>query len=225
MDTLYSLLSFVLHLDDHLALLMTNYGTWMYLFLFTIIFLETAFIPAAMLPGDSLLFASGLVVASSIDVLNIHLLFILLVLASIFGNKVNYYLGKLIGPKIFHRNDSWLFNKKHLATAHSYYERFGGKTIIIARFIPIVRTFAPFIAGVSYMSDRQFFIYNIFGALLWIGSLLYGSYLFGNIPVVRDNFSFVIIAIIVMSILPAIIKLIHHKYTQKKTTSIIRRVD
>jgi len=211
----YYLIDFVLHLDTHLSALLAALGIWTYVFLFGIIFLETAFVVTAMLPGDSLLFASGALVAST-NILNIHILFIALVAASIIGNTVNYYLGKWIGPKIFRYQDSWLLNKKHIEEAHRYYERFGGKTIIIARFVPIVRTFAPFVAGIGYMSYRQFSFYNVVGAVLWIGSLLYGSYLFGNIPIIKENFSLVVMAIIVISVLPIIIKLIHQKFSQAK---------
>ncbi|HZW61192.1 MAG TPA: DedA family protein [Candidatus Babeliales bacterium] len=216
MDILHYVLTFILHLDDHLIQLVTTYGIWTYIFLFGIIFLETAIIPAAILPGDSLLFASGALAASAAGVLNIHLLFILLVAASVMGNGLNYYIGKWLGPKIFRSHHSWLFNKKHIDNAHRYYERYGGKTIIIARFIPIVRTVAPFIAGIGYMTYRQFFVYNLTGALLWIGFLLYGSFLFGNIPIVKQNFSLVIVAIVVISILPAILEFIYQKYSQAK---------
>ncbi len=211
METLHQLLNFVLHLDHHLTTFVTLYGMWTYGLLFLIIFCETGLVVTPFLPGDSLLFAAGAIAAGTSDALNIHLLFVLLVIASITGNGLNYFIGRLIGPKIFFSNKSWFFNKDYLDKAHRFYERFGGKTIIIARFIPIIRTFAPFVAGVGYMSYRQFYFYNIIGAVLWIGSLLYGSYWFGNLPFIKDHFSTVILAIIVISLLPPVIELVRHK--------------
>ena len=165
----------------------------------------------AFLPGDSLLFATGALAATMPDKLNIHVLVLLLITASVAGNGLNYFLGKWIGPRVFKSGNSWFFNKKHLDQAHYFYERYGGKTIIIARFIPIVRTFAPFIAGLGYMTYRQFFIYNLIGAVLWISGLLYGSYLFGNIGFVKQHFSMVIIAIIIISLLPPCIELLRRR--------------
>ena len=189
MNTLHYLITFVLHLDEHLIAFVTTYGAWTYAMLFLIIFCETGIIVTAFLPGDSLLFAAGALSASMNNALNIHILFVSLLAASVIGNGVNYFIGKWLGPKVFCSRTSWLLNPKHLEKAHYFYERFGGKTIIIARFIPVVRTVAPFIAGLGYMTYRQFFIYNLIGALLWIGLLLYGSYSFGNIPVVKQHFS------------------------------------
>ncbi len=211
METLHILLNFFLHLDVHLIAFVNAYGIWTYALLFTIIFCETGIIITAFLPGDSLLFASGALAANT-GILNIHMLFILLVTASVIGNGVNYFIGKWLGPKVFYSKQSWLFNKKYLAKTHRFYERFGGKTIIIARFIPIIRTFAPFIAGIGYMTYRQFFIYNLIGAVLWIGTLLYGSYLFGNIPIVKQHFSLMLLVIIVLSILPAIVEILRRQY-------------
>ncbi len=210
METLQHFISFFLHIDEHLIAFVSTYGAWTYALLFCIIFCETGIIFAALLPGDSLLFAVGALSAQAASALNVHALFILLVIASVTGNGMNYFIGKWVGPKVF-RGDSWFFNKKHIDQAHYFYERYGGKTIIIARFIPIVRTFAPFIAGIGYMTYRQFFIYNLIGALLWIGGLVYGSYLFGNIPFVQEHFSMVILAIIALSLTPPFIELIRHK--------------
>lgn len=216
MDTLHSLINFILHLDTHLLSFVTAYGTWTYILLFTIIFSETGIIFAAFLPGDSLLFATGALSAHT-GALNVHLLFTLLVIASVTGNGMNYFIGKWIGPRVFYSGNSWVFNKKHLDNAHRFYERYGAKTIIIARFIPIIRTVAPFIAGVGYMTYRHFFIYNLIGALLWIGGLVYGSYLFGNIPFVKEHFSLVVLAIIALSLAPPVIEVIRHKIRQCKT--------
>lgn len=210
MDTLHHLLSFILHIDAHLTTFVTNYGVWTYALLFLIIFCETGLVVTPFLPGDSLLFASGAIAATATD-LNIHLLFTLLVIASIGGNGLNYYLGRLIGPRIFSSPKSFLFNKNYLTKAHLFYERFGGKTIIFARFIPIIRTFAPFVAGIGAMSYRKFYLYNIAGAIAWIGSLLYLSFWFGNFPAVKDHFSLVIVATILLSILPPFIELLRRK--------------
>lgn len=211
METLHYLINFVLHLDEHLIAFVTAYGAWTYALLFLIIFCETGIIFSAVLPGDSLLFAAGALTANVAGIINVHVLFMLLVCASVLGNGLNYFIGKWLGARVFCSKDSWLFNKKHVDNAHGFFERYGGKTIIIARFIPMVRTFAPFVAGIGYMTYRQFLVYSLIGALLWIGVLVYGSYLFGNIPFVRQHFSLVIIAIIVLSIFPAIIEIMRRK--------------
>jgi len=217
MDTLHSLINFILHIDEHLIAFVTAYGAWTYALLFLIIFCESGIIFTAFLPGDSLLFAIGALTASMSGVLNIHLLFFFLVIASVSGNGLNYFVGNWIGPKVFRSGNSWIFNKKHIEKAHVFYERYGGKAIIIARFIPIVRTLVPFIAGVGYMKYRQFFIFNLVGALLWIGGLVYGSYLFGNIPFVKQHFSLVILAIIILSLMPPLIEMIRHRYFRGRT--------
>ncbi|MHB1946871.1 MAG: DedA family protein [Gammaproteobacteria bacterium] len=217
METLHYLLSFVLHIDSHLTAFVTTYGIWAYGLLFLIIFCETGLVVTPFLPGDSLLFAAGAIAASTSDALNIHLLFVLLVIASITGNGLNYFIGRLVGPKVFFSNQSLLFNKNHLTKAHQFYERFGGKTIIFARFIPIIRTFAPFVAGIAYMSYRKFFFYNVLGAILWIGSLLYISFWFGNLPAVKDHFSYIIVAIILVSLLPPVIEIARRKYCKSPT--------
>lgn len=207
MEFIHYLINFVLHIDQHLTAFVNAYGFWTYVLLFAIIFCETGIIFIAFLPGDSLLFAAGALAANSHTILNINILFLLLVSASVIGNGVNYFTGKWIGPKVFRSQHSWLFNPAHLEKAHHFYERFGGKAIILARFIPIVRTAVPFIAGIGYMTYRHFFIFNLIGALIWMSLLLYGSYSFGNIPFVKEHFSLVIIAIIIISILPAAIGL------------------
>jgi membrane-associated protein len=213
MNTLHLLINFILHLDVHLIAFVTAYGAWTYALLFIIVFCETGLFFTPLLPGDSLLFASGALSAGSTDALNVHVLFFLLVLSSVMGNTLNYYIGKWLAPKVFRSGNSWIFNKKHIEKAHHFYERYGGKTIIIARFIPIVRTFAPFIAGIGYMTFRQFLFFSIIGALLWIGILVYGSYVFGNIPIVKQHFSLVIVAIVFLSILPAIIEYMRRKWS------------
>lgn len=211
MDTIHSILNFILHLDEHLIAFVTTYGAWTYVLLSIIIFCETGIIFTAFLPGDSLLFATGALVAKMPEVLNIHFLFMLLLLASVLGNGMNYFIGKWVGPKVFYSGKSWLFNKHYIDKAHAFYERYGGKTIILARFVPLIRTFAPFIAGIGYMTYRQFFLYNLIGAFLWISILVYGSYLFGNIPIVKQHFSLVILLLIVLSLCPFLLSFIKRK--------------
>jgi len=207
MEILNQLAQFVLHLDQHLITFVKDYGAWTYLLLFLIIFCETGIIVTAILPGDSLLFAAGTIAANVGDAINIHFLFAILLAASIAGNALNYLIGSYVGPKVFKSKNSWLLNPKHVEKTHAFYEKYGGKTIIIARFIPIVRTFAPFIAGVGYMTYREFFFYSTIGAILWVGGLLYASFLFGSIPFIKENFSVVIISIILISVTPAIFEI------------------
>ncbi len=212
METVHYIFNFILHLDQHLLAFVSAYGSWTYFLLFIIIFFETGIIFTAILPGDSLLFTAGALAANATAELNVHVLFLLLTTASIMGNGLNYFIGKWLGPKVFHSKHSWLLNPKYLDKAHHFYEKYGGKTIIIARFIPIIRTVAPFMAGIGYMTYRQFFLFSLMGAFLWIGLLVYGSFLFGNIPIVKEHFSLVIVAIIVLSIVPAILEFLRHKY-------------
>lgn len=202
METIQSLLQYVLHIDIYLINFVETYGIFTYLALFAIIFCETGLVVTPFLPGDSLLFAAGSIAANSQHSLSIQLLFILLLIASILGNKLNYLIGRYLGPKVFSMEKSLWLNPKHLQEAHRFYEKHGGKTIIFARFIPIIRTFAPFVAGVGYMSLRQFTFYNTVSALLWIGSLLGAGYFFGSMPIIKENFSLVIYAIIGVSLLP-----------------------
>jgi len=202
-------IDFFIHLDIYLQGFVQQYGNWIYAILFLVIFCETGLVITPFLPGDSLLFAAGSIAA--ISGMNVHLLAILLVIAAILGDNVNYTIGKFIGPKIFNKEKSLLFNKKYLLKTHNFYEKYGGKTIIIARFIPIIRTFAPFIGGIGSMSYTRFFIYNVVGAFLWICLFIYGGYLFGNIPAVSNNFTLVIFAIIFLSILPPIIEVIRSR--------------
>lgn len=200
----------VLHIDTYLISFISAYGIWTYVILFAIIFCETGLIVTPFLPGDSLLFAAGSIAATS-DALNIQLLFVLLMLASILGNKLNYLVGRAIGPKIFSAQQSWLLNKKHLLEAHQFYEKHGGKTIIFARFIPIIRTFVPFVAGIGYMSLRLFSFYNVVSAVFWIGSLLGAGYFLGSLPLIKDNFSIVIYGIIAFSLLPPFLAFLYRK--------------
>ncbi len=198
----HQFLYFFLHIDTYLIPFIQTYGTWAYLLLFTVIFCETGLIITPFLPGDALLFTVGSIAALPGNPLHLFILLPLLITASILGNQVNYLLGRAIGPRVFSINRPWLFNQENLEEAHRFYEKHGGKTLVFARFIPVVRTFVPFIAGVSYMSIRRFTTYNIGSALLWIGSILNLGYFLGSIPVVKNNFSVVVYGIILVSFLP-----------------------
>lgn len=195
-----------MHLDKHLSEVIQQYGTITYLILFLIIFCETGFVVTPFLPGDSLLFAAGTFAA--LGMLNITWLFVLLSIAAIAGDTLNYWIGHFIGPKIFNKENVRFLNKKHLDHTHNFYEKYGSKTIIIARFVPIVRTFAPFVAGIGSMNYMHFITYNVIGGIAWILICVSAGYLFGNIPVVQQNFTLVIFAIIFVSILPGIIEFI-----------------
>ena len=201
MELISQIIDFFLHLDKYLAEIISNYGTWTYLILFLIIFMETGLVVTPFLPGDSLLFAAG--TFASLGALNVWVLFILLSIAAVLGDTVNYWIGHYIGEKAFSGNIRFL-KKEYLDRTHDFYERHGGKTIILARFIPIIRTFAPFVAGVGEMSYGRFLTYNLVGGILWVGIFVFAGYFFGNIPFVRDNFSVVILAIIVISVLPGV---------------------
>jgi membrane-associated protein len=203
-DIVKFLIDFVLHLDKHLGELIQAYGLLTYAILFFIIFCETGFVVTPFLPGDSLLFAAGTFAARG-D-LDLALLIGLLSVAGISGDTVNYWIGHKIGPKVFKEEKSRLFKKEHLERTHAFYERYGGKTIVIARFVPIVRTFAPFVAGIGAMTYWKFITYNVAGGLGWVASLTLAGYFFGNIPLVKRNFSLVIVVIIVISVLPMIIE-------------------
>jgi membrane-associated protein len=198
-------LDYILHLDAHLATLVAQFGSWTYAILFLIIFAETGLVVTPFLPGDSLLFATGALAA--VTDLNVYVLFVLLTIAAILGDAVNYWVGRNVGMRLFDGRIKYL-KPEYLDRTHAFYEKYGGKTIVIARFVPIVRTFAPFVAGMGSMSYGKFATYNIAGGILWIGSLLFAGYLFGNIPIVKDNFGLVIIGIIILSILPAVFELV-----------------
>jgi len=189
-------------LDQTLVTLAGQYGLWIYALLFVVIFAETGLVVFPFLPGDSILFIAGTIVATA--GLNVHLLVALLIVAAILGDSVNYAVGHYIGPRVYDKPDSRWFKQAHLAQTQSFYDRFGGLTIIIGRFIPIIRTFAPFLAGVAGMTYRRFLSYNVVGAVLWIGLLVYAGYLFGNIPWVRQNLSLIVIGIVIVSVIPAL---------------------
>ena len=217
MQLLQSFLQYALHIDAYLFSFVSHYGFWTYAVLFAIIFCETGLVITPFLPGDSLLFAAGSIAGGSAThaapALSIELLLVLLIIASILGNKLNYLIGRAIGPRIFATKPSRFLNQKHLANAHAFYEKHGGKTIILARFIPLIRTFAPFVAGISQMNLRLFTFYNITSALLWVGSLTYAGYFLGSIPVVKNNFSLFIYGIIALSLMPPVIVFLRGKLT------------
>lgn len=219
METLHSLLHFVLHLDLYLINWVNTYGALTYAFLFIIIFCETGLVILPFLPGDSLLFAAGSIAAQSGDNFSARILFVLLTLASIFGNKVNYLIGRKWGITLFRNRHYQLINLKHLEMTHAFYEKHGGKTLILARFAPIVRTFAPFVAGIGKMSIMRFSFFNVLSAVLWIGSLLSLGYFFGNIPIVKANFTLVIYAIILISLLPACLAYLKSQRSCRKLKS------
>jgi len=212
MDFLTSIIDFILHIDKHLNEIIQTYGTWTYLLLFMVIFVETGLVIMPFLPGDSLLFAAGAFAAQGS--LNVVVLFVLLSFAAILGDTVNYWIGHYIGPKAFSGNVRFL-KKEHLDRTHAFYEKHGGKTIILARFIPIIRTFAPFVAGIGEMTYSHFIFYNVVGALLWCGIFIFGGYLFGNLPIVQENFGLVVIGIIIVSVLPVVIEFVQN-YRRKQ---------
>ena len=202
-DFINHFIDFILHLDKHLVELASQYGTWTYGILFLIIFCETGLVVTPFLPGDSLLFATGALAATG--ALNVVWCFGLLCCAAIIGDNLNYWIGYFLGPKVF-SGDSRLLNRQHLERTHQFYEKHGGKTVIIARFMPIIRTFAPFVAGIGRMNYAKFLTFSVFGSILWMGLFLTAGFWFGNIPVVKRNFTLVVFAIIIISVLPAVIE-------------------
>jgi membrane-associated protein len=202
-DVVRNFVDFFLHLDDHLSQLISQYGIWTHMILFLIVFCETGLVVTPFLPGDSLLFAAGTFAA--LGSLDLWLIIILLVVAAVVGDTVNYWVGAYVGPRAFGGNVRFL-KQEYLERTHAFYEKHGGKTIILARFVPIIRTFAPFVAGVGAMSYPRFIVYNIVGAVIWVVSLVLAGYFFGNIPTVRENFTLVILAIIAISVLPIAIE-------------------
>ena len=203
------LVDFILHIGDHLQELVKNYGNWIYAILFAIVFCETGLVVLPFLPGDSMLFAAGTIAA--VGDMNIFVLIGLLIVAAILGDFVNFEIGKHFGQKLFSNPNSKIFKQSYLQKTHDYYERYGGRTIIIARFIPIVRTFAPFVGGMGNMNYAQFARYNIVGAVLWLVSFTTLGYFFGQLPFVKEHFSWIMIAIIVFSVVPMIVEIIRHR--------------
>jgi membrane-associated protein len=217
MDLVHWFVDFFLQLDKHLAQVIYTYGTWTYGLLFLIVFLETGLVVTPFLPGDSLLFAAGSFAA--LGALDVSFLFVLLSVAAVLGDTLNYAIGKYLGPKVFHFPRSRFFNPEHLRRTHDFYERHGAKTIVIARFVPIVRTFAPFVAGIGAMSYPRFLAYNVFGGVLWVAVCVFAGYFFGNLPFVKQNFTLVILAIIVISILPAVLEFLRQRSQARRATA------
>ncbi len=207
-DLLKRLIDFILHIDRHLAEIIASYGMWTYGLLFLIIFAETGLVVMPLLPGDSLLFAAGAFCAKPETGLNVHLLALLLFIAAVLGDTLNYWIGHKIGPAVFKREDSVWLRRKHLDRAHEFFEKYGGRAVILARFVPIVRTFVPFVAGVGAMTYSRFIAYNLIGGFLWIYFFTYAGFLFGNQPFVQKNFKLVILAIIILSVVPIAVEFV-----------------
>lgn len=216
MEFLHFLVDFILHIDVHLAELVAQYGIWIYAILFLILFCETGLVVTPFLPGDSLLFVAGALAALPGNDLNVHVMVALLVVAAVLGDAVNYSIGRLFGERLFSNPNSKIFRRSHLDKTHAFYARHGGKTIILARFVPIVRTFAPFVAGMGHMSYRHFALFNVTGALLWVLLFSYAGYLFGDLPVVQENLKLLIVGIILVSILPGVIEVWRHRRQAKQ---------
>ncbi|PAW35851.1 hypothetical protein CIL06_09155 [Pantoea vagans] len=216
MEFLHFLVDFILHIDVHLAELVAQYGIWIYAILFLILFCETGLVVTPFLPGDSLLFVAGALAALPGNDLNVHVMAALLVVAAVLGDALNYTIGRLFGERLFSNPNSKIFRRSHLDKTHAFYARHGGKTIILARFVPIVRTFAPFVAGMGHMSYRHFALFNVTGALLWVLLFSYAGYLFGDLPVVQENLKLLIVGIILVSILPGVIEVWRHRRQAKQ---------
>jgi membrane-associated protein len=206
MDLLQQFIDVFLHLDQHLKEWAGDLGPWLYVVLFAVIFCETALVVTPFLPGDSLLFSVGALAATDGSPIGVHSIVVLLVIAAVSGDAVNYSIGKYLGPKVFRWERSRLFNPEHLIKTQTFYEKYGGKTIILARFVPIVRTFAPFVAGIGTMSYPRFAMFNMIGGIVWVAGFVYLGYAFGNMPIVKRNFQYVILGIIIVSVLPIVIE-------------------
>jgi membrane-associated protein len=217
MEFISRVIDIILHLDKYLSTLIQNYGLWTYAILFAVIFVETGFVVMPFLPGDSLLFAAGAFAA--LKALNIWWLFLLLSAAAVLGDTVNYWVGHFIGPKVFTREKSRFFKKEYLERTHRFYEKYGAETIIIARFVPIIRSFAPFVAGIGSMTYWKFISYNVIGGVGWVAVFVFGGYFFGNIPFVKNNFGMVIIAIIIISTIPVAVEFFRHRREARQAKS------
>lgn len=209
MELLSAFIELLMHLDTHLMGLVQDYGIWVYAILFLIIFSETGLVIAPFLPGDSLLFVAGAL--CGLGALQLQWLIPLLILAAFCGDNANYWIGRLIGMSLFHRIKGRFIKREHLDKTHAYYEKHGGKTIVFARFMPIIRTFAPFVAGIGLMRYRLFVLYSAIGSLAWIGSLTLAGYFFGNIPLVKNNLTLIVLGVILVSLLPALIEFVRHR--------------
>lgn len=209
-------IDFALHIDVHLAAMMAQYGVWIYAILFIIIFCETGLVVTPFLPGDSLLFVAGTLASIAGNHVNVHLMALLLIAAAILGDACNYFIGKYLGERLFRNPDSRIFKRSYLDKTHGFYEKHGRKTIIIARFVPIVRTFAPFVAGMGKMNYSHFFTYNVIGGVAWVAIFMYAGYFFGELEFVKKNLSLLIILIIFVSLLPGIVEILRHRVQSKR---------
>lgn len=214
MSVISALIDFILHIDQHLQFIVAHYGIWIYAILFLLIFCETGLVVTPFLPGDSLLFAAGSIAA--VGEMNVHLMVALLLIAAIVGDAVNFALGKYFGQRLFANPQSNIFKQIYLHKTQEFYQKHGGKTIIIARFMPIVRTFAPFVAGMGHMHYGHFIRYNCIGAVIWVVLFSYAGYFFGNLPIIKQNLSLALIIIIAISLLPAVIEILRHKLSAHK---------
>lgn len=214
MEAVQFLIDFVLHIDQHLQSLCASYGLWVYAILFVIVFCETGLVVTPILPGDSLLFAVGSLAA--IGALEVATAILVLIAAAILGDTVNYSIGNYVGPKVFHEEHGRLLNKEYLYRTHAFYEKHGGKTIIIARFLPIIRTFAPFVAGIGSMTYPRFLFFNVFGGVMWVLTFVLAGYWFGNIPLIRNNFSMVIVALVLIPGVPSLLEFIRIQLARRK---------
>ncbi len=216
MEYIQFVIDFILHIDVHLATLATQYGVWIYAILFVIIFCETGLVVTPFLPGDSLLFVAGALCALPSNNLYVHLLVLIIIGAAILGDASNYLIGRFFGQKLFNNPNSKIFKQSYLEKTHHFYEKYGGKTIILARFVPIVRTFAPFVAGMGRMSYRHFSFFNVVGGIVWVVLFIYAGYFFGGLQFVQNNLKLLIVVIIVISVLPAIVEVYREKRKQKQ---------
>jgi len=214
-DAIKHLIDFILHIDLHLKEIVAHYGLWTYALLALIVFAETGLVVTPFLPGDSLLFAAGALASPVESQLNIHLLAFVLFVCALAGDSVNYWIGSRLGPAVFTREDGVFLRKKHLHRAHAFFERYGGRAIILARFVPIARTFVPFVAGVGSMRYRHFMAYNVIGGFVWVYFFTYAGFFFGAYPLIQDNFKLVILAIIVLSIVPMLVEIVRARRTRR----------
>jgi membrane-associated protein len=216
MELVSGAIDLFLHLDRHLNELVRQYGTGTYLILFLIVFCETGLVVTPFLPGDSLLFAVGALAATAGSPLHVGWVSLLLICAALLGDNLNYLIGHLVGPRVFTAGHTRWFKREHLERTHAFFERYGGKTIVLARFVPIVRTFTPFVAGVGAMTYPRFLVYSVCAALVWVGVIVYAGYFFGNVPIVKQNFSIVVLAIVFLSVLPAALHFLRRRSTRRE---------
>lgn len=221
MEFLNFLIDFVLHIDVHLAELIMVYGVWVYAILFVIIFCETGLVVTPFLPGDSLLFVAGALAAMPANEINVHFIVLILIIAAILGDASNYVIGRFFGEKLFSNPHSRIFKQSYLEKTHNFYKKHGGKTIILARFVPVIRTFAPFVAGMGHMSYRNFALFNVVGGVVWVVLFSYAGYFFGGLDIVQENLELLIVLIIFVSILPGVVEVLRNKYKSKKPEGIV----